>query len=263
MNGLLIQTILAAGNSEGEDTLWVQILVLVMLAASWGIYSLIKTRAKKLKDQQQGYAEDTGSPGTQRRWRWQIQPSRRDIARSKAVTKIQEIRLHSPKPAEEVKSPSLAPAMETHIDEPREFISEPLKELKDKRTGILLETTQPKAIIKEPVLDFDSHEAASEQKPKGKPAKKREKDLHSGMELLGLDFLLSVVENTKGGDENDVAMRKLNFNELLRREQLNEADSSALKAYAINKGNLYGKDIQCEAMRELAERSTHKSKHSG
>ena len=232
MNGLLIQTILAAGNSKGEDTVWIQILVLVMLAASWGIYSLIKTRAKKFKDQQQDYTEDTGNSGTQRRWRWQIQPSPRDIARRKAVTrkpvtKIQEIRLHSSKPVGEAKSPSLVPAMETHVDEPKEFISKPLKELKDT------------------------------------PAKKREKDLHSGMELLELDFLLSVVENTKGGDENDVAMRKLNFNELLRRDQLNEANSSALKVYAINQGNLYGKDIQCEAMKELTERTAHKSKHSG
>jgi len=230
MNGLLIQTILAAGNSEGEDTVWIQILVLVMLAASWGIYSLIKTRAKKLKDQRQDYPEDTGSPGAQRRWRWQIQPSPGDITSRKAVTrkpvtKIQEIRLHSSKPVGEAKLPSLAPARKTHVDEPREFISKPLKELKDK------------------------------------PAKERGKDLHSGMELLELDFLLSVVENTKGGDENDVAMRKLNFNELLRRDQLNEANSSALKVYAINQGNLYGKDIQCEAMKELTERTAHKSKH--
>ncbi len=231
MNGLLIQTILAAGNSEGEDTVWIwQILVLVMVVASWGIYSLIKTRAKKLKDQQQDYPEDTGSPGTQRRWRWQIQPTRRDIARYKAViqkpvTKIQEIRLHSPKAPEEVKSPSLIPAMKAHVDEPKEFIGKPLKELKDK------------------------------------PTKERGKDLHSGMELLELDLLLSVVENTKGGDENDVTMRKLNFNELLRRDQLNEADSSALKVYAINESNLYGKDVQCEAIKELTERTLHKSKH--
>ncbi|MHC4462845.1 MAG: hypothetical protein ACYS6W_03835 [Planctomycetota bacterium] len=232
MKGLLIQTILAADNSEGDDTVWMQMLVLVMLVASWGIYSLIKTRAKKLKDQQQDHAEDTGSPGTQRRWRWQIQPTRKDIARHKAVTqrpvtKIQEIRLHSRKPLEEVKLPSLAPATEVHVDEHKEFIGKPLKELKDKST------------------------------------RERGKDLHSGMELLELDFLLSVVENTKGDDEEDVAMRKLNFNELLRREQLNEAGSSALKVYARNEGNLYGKDIQCEAMKELTVRTSHKSKHRG
>jgi hypothetical protein len=74
---------------------------------------------------------------------------------------------------------------------------------------------------------------------------------------LELDFLLSIVENTNGGDdEEDVTVRKLNFKELLRRGKLNHADSNALKIYAINKGNLYGKDIQCEAIKTLAERTT-------
>jgi len=232
MKGLLIQTILAAGNSEGEDTVWMQMLVLVMIVAAWGIYSLIKTRAKKLKDQRQGYAEDTGSRSTQRRWRWQIQPTHRDTGRGKAVTqrpvaKVQEIRLHGRKPLEEIKLPSLAPAMKAQVDKSNQLISKPLKEIKDK------------------------------------PTRDREKDLHGGMELLELDFLLSIVENTKGDDEKDVAMRKLNFNELLRREQLNKADSSALKVYARNEGNLYGKDIQCEAMKELTVRTSHKRKHNG
>ncbi|GAI84680.1 unnamed protein product [marine sediment metagenome] len=106
-------------------------------------------------------------------------------------------------------------------------------------------------------------EPAGEEKAKDELAKERGKDLHSGMELLELDFLLSIVENTKGDDKNDVTMRKLNFNELLRREELNEADSNALKVYAINDGNLYSKDIQCEAMKELTTRTTHKSKRSG
>jgi hypothetical protein len=104
-------------------------------------------------------------------------------------------------------------------------------------------------------------ETADDEKSKDESAKERGKDLHSGMELLELDFLLSIVENTKGDDENDVTMRKLNFDELLRRDQLNEADSHSLAAYAINEGKLYGKDIQCEAMKELTARTTHKSKH--
>jgi len=101
-------------------------------------------------------------------------------------------------------------------------------------------------------------ETAGEEKPKDE----RGKDLHSGMELLELDFLLSIIENTKGDDDNDVTMRKLNFNELLRRDQLNEADSHSLAVYAINEGNLYGKDIQCEAMKELTTRTKQKSKRS-
>ena len=103
-------------------------------------------------------------------------------------------------------------------------------------------------------------ETADDEKSKDDSAKERGKDLHSGMELLELDFLLSIVENTKGDDENDVTMRKLNFNELLRRDQLSEADSHSLAVYAINEGNLYGKDIQCETMKELTTRTAHKSK---
>jgi len=106
-----------------------------------------------------------------------------------------------------------------------------------------------------------SADVAGEVKPKDELGKER--DLAGGMEMLELDFLLGVIENTKGDDENDVAMRKLGFNELLRREKQNQIDSSALTVYAINEGSLYGRDIQCEAMKELTKRTGHKSKHSG
>ena len=75
------------------------------------------------------------------------------------------------------------------------------------------------------------------------------------MEILELDFLLGVVENTKSYDKNNVMIRNLSFDELLRREQLAVVDSKALNVYAINDGNLYNKDIQCCAMKELAERT--------
>ena len=91
----------------------------------------------------------------------------------------------------------------------------------------------------------------------------KDRDLASGMEMLELDFLLSVVEYTKGDDKNDVTMRKLVFNELLRREQLDTIDSNAMKVYTIDESNLYGKDIQCEAMKKMTERTTRKSKDSG
>ncbi|MHC4143659.1 MAG: hypothetical protein ACYSUD_02655 [Planctomycetota bacterium] len=83
-----------------------------------------------------------------------------------------------------------------------------------------------------------------------------DRDLGSGMEMLEMDFLLGVVENTKGDDKNDVMMRKLVFNELLRREQLDAIDSNALSVYTIDGDKLYGKNIQCEAMKKLTERTT-------
>jgi len=105
------------------------------------------------------------------------------------------------------------------------------------------------------ILDFNSPDSAGQQKPENGLAAEKSKDLHSGMELLELDSLLNIVENTETNNQNDVTMRKLNFNELLRRGKLNQVNSKVLRIYAINQGNLYGKDIQCEAMRELAERT--------
>ena len=87
------------------------------------------------------------------------------------------------------------------------------------------------------------------------PAKGNNRDLHGGMELLELDFMLGIVENTKGDDQNDVTMRRLNFNEVLRREKQSQIDSSSLVVYAMNAGDLYGKDIQCAATKELTKRT--------
>ena len=207
MSYSLAQIILAAGNIDGEDTIWIQMLVLVILVALLGVGSFVKTRVSSLKDEQQNYPEGEGTSYT-----W----------------------LHR--------------------------LIKPLKELRDTRLGIL--TAQSKATIKEPVL-FDTPDVAGREKPKKELARERGRDLAGGMEMLELDFLLSVVENTKGDDKNDVMVRKLNFNELLRREQLNEIDGNALKVYAVDEGNLYGKDIQFQAIKELTVRTARKSKHSG
>lgn len=94
-----------------------------------------------------------------------------------------------------------------------------------------------------------------QEKSENKLSTEKNKDLQRGMDLLELDFLLSIIENTNGNDQNDVTMRKLNFNEVLRREKQNQIDSNALAMYAVNAGNLYGKDIQCEATKELSKRT--------
>lgn len=104
-------------------------------------------------------------------------------------------------------------------------------------------------------------ESAVQEKLGNELTTEKNKDLRGGMDLLELDFLLSIVENTKGNDQNDVTMRKLNFNEVLRREKLSQVKSKVLTVYAINRGNLYGKDIQCEAMGELAERTMRMNRH--
>jgi hypothetical protein len=88
---------------------------------------------------------------------------------------------------------------------------------------------------------------------------KAQRNLAGGMDLLELDFLLGVIENIDGDDRNDVAMRKLTFNEALRRNQQSEIDSASLSVYAVDEKGLYGKDIQCAAMKELTRRTEQKS----
>ncbi len=131
------------------------------------------------------------------------------------------------------------------------------------KKGETKKTEASKVVELRPSAKDASGDVAGQQKPKGGSDREGGRDLAGGMEMLELDFLLSVIENTRGDDKNDVMMRKLNFNELLRREQLNEIDSDALKVYAVDEGNLYGKDIQCQAMKELTVRTARKGKHGG
>jgi len=202
MSYSLGQVILAVSNSGGEDTIWMQMLVLVILAASVGIYGLVKTRTKPFGEEEQDYAGGAGSRRTQQHWRNKV-----------------------------------------------------LGGLKERGLGVFSKLAQSKAVIEKPVFDFGAGNITSEGKLKSELAGGRGKDLAGGMEMLEQDFLVGVVEETKDKDKNDVMMRKLCFNELLRRGQLKAADSKSLKVYAKNEGNFYGKDIQCEAMKELAERT--------
>ncbi len=133
-----------------------------------------------------------------------------------------------------------------------------------KEKEVEVKRTAPGKVVElRPSVEGSSPNKASDEKPKNKLAKERDADLNSGMELLELDFLLGIVENTNGDDRNDVTMRKLNFNELLRRQKQDQIDSNALKVYVVNKGDLYGKDIQCEAMKELTKRTAQYSKQNG
>jgi len=204
MNGSLAEIILAANNNTNEEgAFWIQLLVLIILGVVVGIGGLIKTRAKRLKTQEQHRPESSGRPYRQR--------------------------------------------------------SEQIRYVKDKYVEFFLKTAQPKTITKEPMFDFKAVEAASGRK---KIRKTEQKDLASGMEILELDFLLRLVEKTKGRNKKDVTMRKLVFNELIRREQVAAVDSKALNFYTINKGNIYQKNIQCAAMKALTERTKYQPEYN-
>jgi hypothetical protein len=129
--------------------------------------------------------------------------------------------------------------------------SEQIRAVKDKYVEFFLKTAQPKTDSQELLFDFE----AADKVKVGKS--KKERDLNSGMEILDLDFMVKVVENTKGRNKKNVMMRKLVFNELVRREQLDLISSKTLNIYTINKSKVYSKNIQCEAMRELAKRTKH------
>ncbi len=181
MNYFSTQALLVAGVDSEESTFLVQILVFLLFAVLWGVYSLVKD---KRTDFQSGE--------------------------------------------------------EKHIK----------KSVSSRIISLLRFKLSPK-----PSFDFVSSASVGRKKPAG--GKKR--DVNSGMELLGIEFLLNIVEDTEGNDDKDVTMRKHNFGELIRRRGLGRVNSKALKIYAIDCDGLYGKNIQCEAIRELSERTSRKS----
>lgn len=99
------------------------------------------------------------------------------------------------------------------------------------------------------------HPAVKSVKRRPNRPRKGGKDMHSGMELLDLEFLLCVVEDVEGNDEAGVVMRRLCFNELVRSDQRHEISSNTLRIYAMDVDVLYGKQVQCQAMLELTERT--------
>lgn len=132
---------------------------------------------------------------------------------------------------------------------PYKQTSEQIRAVKDKYVEFFLKTAQPKTDSRELLFDFEAAGKVEADK------QKKQRDLSSGMEILDLDFLVKVVEKTRGKNKKIVTMRQLVFNELVRREKLDAIKSKTLNIYTINKGNVYSKNIQCEAMRELSKRT--------
>ena len=217
MNYFLIQSILIAEIGNEDNSFWIQILVFLFVAVAFGLYSYTKNNRSKHKDHQQDFPGQARPHRAESRWRFHL--PHKPFAPQKGIV--------------------------------QEYIAK-MKKTRHHDHDI----DHAPSLSQEPKVDFDSPAPADRKIPKSKPAAEKNKNLCGGMDLLELDFLLSTVENIKGNDKNDVTMRKLNFNEVIRREKLSKVKSKALKIYAINGGNLYDKDIQCRAMGELAERTT-------
>jgi hypothetical protein len=88
---------------------------------------------------------------------------------------------------------------------------------------------------------FQMTDSGVQKVPKHETVERKSGNVNAGMELLDLDFLLSVVETTNGEEMTDVTMRKLTFNELLRRENQNHIDSRALAVYVVDQNGQYGR----------------------
>ena len=161
------------GAVEDEKTFWIQLLMVVILAAGVGIYGSVKSRAKRIEQQAR--------------------------------------------------------------DETIEAVIAPAKPLATGHTS-----TERPAVSRKPRL----------------------RDLSGGMELLARNCLTGVVEQTNSPDQRDIEMRRLCFTELGRRGELWAIASTALKVYTLDEDGFYGKIIRCEAMAELAGRTTDKPQNT-
>ena len=198
METFLIQAIIAA-NSNDEETIWVTMLVIVLIAAGAGVWSFVKKKPGRLDEQQEDwpyYSSSSEAGFHNGKWPLQQQGTIETTKKHFAVTS----------------STKSSPDIEI-------------------------------APVKSPLSRIREH------------VDRKQEDRRGGMELLDLDFLLNVVSDTQVNGNVDVTMHKLIFKELIRRNKLSEIKSKVLKEYVLNKGSLYSKDIQCEAIKELASRT--------
>jgi hypothetical protein len=206
MNSFLRQIIFVAGVGDWENAIWMQILVIIILAALWGVYTFVKNRPDSLKENKK--LKSTRPDYSRPSWQFHQQSTSLSQHKEKHQADIKDVNFHTAK--------------------------------------------SPKSTF----VSIDNSYTTDRQKAKRISSRKRTRNTKGGMELIDPDILLQIVDNTEGKDENDVTIRKLAFNELIRRQNQSWINSIALTVYAVNKGKLYDKGIQCEAMKELAERTS-------
>jgi len=204
MNFLIIQEVLAANTSNGEDSAWITILVLVILAAGIGVWTSFRKKAAKPNGRQADYFDAQLESG---KGLYKINLQKKQEARKKFYHDL--------------------------LTAPQEPI---------------------------PVTEISQ----SNKPAKRKRAAKEKIDSTSGIEIIETVFLINIIEDTGSSDSNEISMRKFAFNELVRRGLLCKVDGPTLRVYALNSKNLYGKTIQCEALKELSLRTNNReTEHAG
>jgi len=184
-----------------EEAIWIQLLVVVILAAGWGLYAAVRA-------QRRGFAHGDGAH------------------RMEMGNKFERLRRNV------------------------------RRQVRGWADGVAEKA-------KEAIAGVELARVAHMEKQKPTPSVRKvvggRRDVSSGMELLPSGFLVGVVEDLSGEDEGDVTIRRCCFDELVRRGELSVVDSGALIEYAEDLEGRYTKQIQCEAMKELARRTMDKS----
>jgi len=196
MENLLAQLILAARNSDSEDTGWMQMLVFIVLAVFYAVGSILKARAnkqQKLEQEEPGRKPPESTAGAPMAFKQtpyqqaqrpvgrtpksqprpqQVQPSRRKIVRPQAagrkpsIKTEQAIELPTLEALETPKVSLPGPQLQADLEELPEFTVETVKKdirlssveaMGDKRIGIAGETPQTKYLA-EILLDYDDPE---------------------------------------------------------------------------------------------------------
>jgi LPXTG-motif cell wall-anchored protein len=181
----IVQTMLASGTGDGNQTFWMVMLMIVLLSSGIGLWTLVRRKAGQTNSQ--------------------------DESSDYSVAFQTATRQH------------------TKADFPQESFGNSAPEI--------------------------ARAAKLFNHPSKNPSRRKLADLESGLELLEQPFLAGVVSNTGSRSKLDIQMRKIAFMELARREKLGDIASKVLKVYAKNQENLFGKTIQCQAIRQLSVRT--------
>ncbi len=155
----------------------------------------------------------------------------------------------------EIKNKTEVTAPEKTPDTESVTNTERVQEVKEMETTTITKTQAKQGRYATIGRSGNNKEAKTAERKAHSEATKRGRDLHGGLELLELDFLLDMVENIEGIEEYDLTMRKLSFHELARTTRLSEIDSGVLKYYCMDEDGLYDRRTQCEAMQELSSRT--------
>ncbi len=187
MDNLLAQQILAARNSDSEDTGWMQMLVFIVLAVFYAVGSILKARAnkqQKLEQEEPGRRPPESTRGAPMAFKktpyrqaqrpvghapksqpspQQVQPPRRKIVRPQPAGRKPSIKTEQAielPTLEALETPKVSPPisqLQVDLEELPEFTVETVEKLGAKRVGIAGKTPQTKYMA-EILLDYDDPE---------------------------------------------------------------------------------------------------------